>query len=72
MLILSTQVTLHNFHYVHYSKYIQIQFIIKYKFQIKFIFSKPMKMAYSVARELLRKSITVLGGCVNTKGKTFI
>lgn len=31
-----------------------------------------MKMAYSVARELLRKSITVLGGCVNTKGKTFI
>ena len=51
---------------VHYSKDIQIQFIIKYKFQIKFIFSKPMKMAYSVARELLRKSSTVLGGCVNT------
>ena len=29
-------------------------------------------MAYSVARELLRKSINVLGGCVDTKGKTFI
>ena len=26
---------------VHYSKDIQIQFTIKYKFQIKFIFSKP-------------------------------
>ena len=31
-----------------------------------------MKMAYSVARELLSKSITVSGGCVDTKGKTFI